>query len=297
VLSHSGVSRPYVRRDTFVPSVRELGIPLGVCARIWEFGEGGSLVLTSEQGSQAIISKLKRIASEVGREAVRLSHTKWATRGPFTSRDGELDVLAESRFSKESSNLQRLHFLVEGTHTHRSLSPFRVAHYTTASRLIICLLGLIAVLASVHPSVRAGRARGSAVASQPIDVGMVALLASPEEYCGEIIRTVGFMCLEIERNALYLHEEDSRYRATENVLELELSKAQQEQFRSLRLRHVLTEDTILVDSVVTSTYGASIGNITRLEHSRPRGISPLHPKRNRQHAVDDSEKQCNLSRI
>jgi hypothetical protein len=29
VLSHSGVSRPHSRRDSFVPSVLELGVPLG----------------------------------------------------------------------------------------------------------------------------------------------------------------------------------------------------------------------------------------------------------------------------
>ena len=152
------------------------------------------------------------------------------------------------------------------------------AHHTTASRLIICLLGLIAVLATVHPSIHAGKARGSAAVSQPIDVGMVALLASPQKYSGKIVRTVGFMCLEIEGNALYLHEEDYRYRDTENALELKLSKAQQEQFKSLSLRHVLIEGTILVDSAGTSTYGASIGNITRLEYWRPRGDIPAPPE-------------------
>lgn len=33
VLPHSGVSRPHVRRDNFVPSVWELGIHLGVWER------------------------------------------------------------------------------------------------------------------------------------------------------------------------------------------------------------------------------------------------------------------------
>src|SRR5580700_9214367 len=32
----------------------------------------------------------------------------------------------ERRFSKDNSTRQRLHFLVEGAHTHRSSSPFRV---------------------------------------------------------------------------------------------------------------------------------------------------------------------------
>jgi hypothetical protein len=66
-----GGSRPYVRRDNFVPSVWELGIALGVWERASQFGEGGSPTLTSEQGSQAMISKLKRKGSDVRREAVR----------------------------------------------------------------------------------------------------------------------------------------------------------------------------------------------------------------------------------
>src|SRR5438552_1194973 len=70
-------------------------------------------------------------------------------------------------------------------------------------------------------------------ASEPLEVGMIALLASPERYEGQKIRTTGFLCIEFEGNALYLHQEDFRHRATKNAVELYLSKTQQQKFKGL----------------------------------------------------------------
>jgi hypothetical protein len=107
----------------------------------------------------------------------------------------------------------------------------------------------------------------------PINIGMVALLAAPQKYDGKLIRTVGFACLEFEGNALYLHEEDYRQRNTKNAVKLLLSKHQEEQFKSLSLRHVLIEGTVSADKwgLEKGMYSGSIGNITRLEYWRSRG--------------------------
>lgn len=149
---------------------------------------------------------------------------------------------------------------------------------TTALRFAAPLLGLALLLATVHVAPVLEQTHTQSTVSQPVDVGMVALLASPQKYRGKTIRTVGFMCLESEGSALYLHAEDYRYRDTENAFELELSKAQEEQFKSLSLKHVLIEGIVHDDSEGTSMYAGSIRNITRLEYWRPRGDIPAPPQ-------------------
>ena len=53
-------------------------------------------------------------------------------------------------------------------------------------------------------------------AAEPTDVGMIQLLAQPEKYHGKFIRVQGFLRLEFEGNALYLHREDYAHGLTNN---------------------------------------------------------------------------------
>src|SRR5580704_15463974 len=78
---------------------------------------------------------------------------------------------------------------------------------------------------------------------KPIGVGMVALVANPQRYEGKITRTVGFLCVEFEGNALYVHDEDYRHGLSKNSMALRLSDSQSKQFKSLSLRYVIIEAT------------------------------------------------------
>jgi hypothetical protein len=120
------------------------------------------------------------------------------------------------------------------------------------------------------------RANKTSNSSEPIAVGMVSLLASPERYDGQRIRTTGFLCLEFEGNAIYLHEEDYRFRLTRNAVALDLTKEQEVQFKALSLKYVLIEGTVEASkaSVERGIYSGFIGNVTRLEYWRPRGDIP-----------------------
>jgi hypothetical protein len=76
-----------------------------------------------------------------------------------------------------------------------------------------------------------GGARSSHASSdspRPINVSMVVLLAEPQKYDDKFIRTIGFVCLEYEGDALYLHEQDYRHQNYENALELRGTKAVRE---------------------------------------------------------------------
>lgn len=100
---------------------------------------------------------------------------------------------------------------------------------------------------------------------EPIDVGMVALLASPQKYDGKLIRTIGFMCIEFENDALYLHEEDYRYGENKNSFSLRLSDSQRKQFKALSLNRVVIEATVYANGLEATEWAGALGNIKRLE--------------------------------
>ena len=136
------------------------------------------------------------------------------------------------------------------------------------SLALIMLLPVGSVLSSQVPTDR----------PRPMNVGMVALLAESQKYDGKFIRTFGFVCLEYEGDALYLHEEDYRYQNYKNALALRVAEAQRKQFKSLSLKHVLIEGTMYANGLESSEYAGAIGNITRLEYSGPRGDIPAPPQ-------------------
>jgi len=120
------------------------------------------------------------------------------------------------------------------------------------------------VATGAAPSAR--QTGGSFDSAKPVDVGMVALSAVPERYDGKFVRTHGFLCIEFEGDALYLHEEDYRHGLTKNSLALRLSKSQREQFKALSLKYVLVEGTVYAKGMEqTDMWSGAIGNITRLE--------------------------------
>ena len=96
--------------------------------------------------------------------------------------------------------------------------------------------------------------------------GMVALLAMPEKYEGRTVRTLGFLCVEFEGDALYLHEEDYRYGLVKDSFALRLSESQRREFKKLSLRYVLIEGTVYANGLErTDMWSGAIGKITRLE--------------------------------
>lgn len=108
--------------------------------------------------------------------------------------------------------------------------------------------------------------------SEPASVGMVALLAAPEKYDGVRVRTFGFLRIEFEGNALYLHQEDYRNRLRKNAMELNLSVKQEKELMALNLKYVVIEGTVSGDRAVVERgmYGGALGKITRIEYWHPR---------------------------
>jgi len=134
------------------------------------------------------------------------------------------------------------------------------------SRQIIGFLVLLLLGWTSYQGVSQAQTHESTRDKQPIDVGMVALVASPERYEGKSIRTHGFLCIEFEGDAVYLHKEDYRFGLSKNSLALRLSKAQREQFKSLSLKYVVIEGTMYAKGLeATDAWSGAIDKITRLE--------------------------------
>lgn len=94
---------------------------------------------------------------------------------------------------------------------------------------------------------------------------MVALVAEPQRYDGKIIRTVGFLCIEFEGDAVYVHEEDFRRGLMKNSMALRLSKSQEQQFRHLTQTYAIIEGQVYANGLESGDWAGAIGNITRLE--------------------------------
>lgn len=138
--------------------------------------------------------------------------------------------------------------------------------HSRKSGRILGLLVLPLLCFAGYQGVSQGQTHKSPSDTKPIGVGMVALLATPQRYEGKVIRTIGFMCVEFENDALYLHEEDYRHGLHKNSFALRLSESQRKEFKGLSLKYVLIEGTVYASGPEqTDLWSGAIGNITRLE--------------------------------
>ena len=53
-------------------------------------------------------------------------------------------------------------------------------------------------------------------AEEPEDVSIIQLIAAPSTFDGKLIRAIGFLRLEFEGDALYLHQEDFKHALAQN---------------------------------------------------------------------------------
>lgn len=119
---------------------------------------------------------------------------------------------------------------------------------------------------------------GSAGKNDAVAVLLIQLIADPERYDGDRIIAIGFLHLEWEGSAVYLHETDFRVGIPQNAVRLQLD------VEALPPRQRLTDGYVLVEGVYSADRGpmdiyiGRIGNVGRLERWQPpRG--PTAPNR------------------
>jgi hypothetical protein len=107
------------------------------------------------------------------------------------------------------------------------------------------------------------------------DVSLIQLIATPQSYDVKRIRIIGFLHLEFEGDAIYLHREDFQQALTKNALWIEVPK----DMTRTQIEAVNDHDVICTGSFAEAMHGhmgmnsGEMAHITRLEvwtpHSRP----------------------------
>lgn len=72
---------------------------------------------------------------------------------------------------------------------------------------------------------------------------MVQLIADPKRFDGQTVRVIGYLHLEFEGNAVYLHREDFERSILQNGIWIELTEAQQKSSTKFNNGYVLVEAT------------------------------------------------------
>jgi hypothetical protein len=77
-------------------------------------------------------------------------------------------------------------------------------------------------------------------AEEPDDVSIIQLIAAPSTFDGKLIRTIGFLRLEFEGDALYLHQEDFKHAIRQNRVWVDIP-SDFKNYSKLSMNYVIVE--------------------------------------------------------
>ncbi len=80
-------------------------------------------------------------------------------------------------------------------------------------------------------------------AAGPLTVSLVQLIANPHDYDGKVVRVIGFVSLEFEGNAIYLHQDDYKHGIHQNGLWLKVTDDLRTRARELHKKYLIIEGT------------------------------------------------------
>jgi hypothetical protein len=104
------------------------------------------------------------------------------------------------------------------------------------------------------------------VAVEPVDVSLVQLIANPKDHDGQIVRVIGFVRLEFEGNAIYLHQEDYKHGVSKNGLWIDVSDDIRKRRAEYDRKYVLIEGTFSAkDKGHMDMFSGSIQKISRFQ--------------------------------
>lgn len=101
------------------------------------------------------------------------------------------------------------------------------------------------------------------------NTSLIKLIATPEKYDSKTIQVIGYLHLEFEGNALYLHKEDFENSLTENAFWVNFSKKLTKKINIMDYndKYVIIIGTFKMDSKGhMGLFGGTIDNIVRLDH-------------------------------
>jgi hypothetical protein len=100
-------------------------------------------------------------------------------------------------------------------------------------------------------------------------ISLIQLLANPEKYHGKKIHVMGYLNLEFEGNAIYLHKEDYEHSLVKNGFWVEISNKTMKNGKEINQKYVLIEGEFDMNSHGhMGLWSGSIKNITRCDEWR-----------------------------
>jgi hypothetical protein len=131
--------------------------------------------------------------------------------------------------------------------------------------LMVLILPLLIAANSAMGQMQGYNPRG--VDQRAVRVSLIQLIANPQAYDGKKVRLIGFLRLEFEGNAIYLHKEDYEHGISENGLWIDVPHDMTKDQREL----VNTQYAICEAVFRASGHGhmdmfsGELTNVTRLE--------------------------------
>jgi hypothetical protein len=104
-------------------------------------------------------------------------------------------------------------------------------------------------------------------AQENIDTSIIRLIVSPEKYQGQVVRLIGFLRLEFEGDAIYLHQDDYIHNITKNGLWVDRNDLVNNASKLINDRYVLIEGTF--DAHLTGHFGMWSGGIVDVRRITP----------------------------
>lgn len=101
-------------------------------------------------------------------------------------------------------------------------------------------------------------------------ISIVTLLAEPVSKIPQRVQVAGFLVLEFEGQALYLHREDYQQGLTRNAIRIALTAQQEMQFKDFSGSYVLVEASFKKVPNSEDTFTGSLFNVRRIVRLLPR---------------------------
>jgi hypothetical protein len=106
------------------------------------------------------------------------------------------------------------------------------------------------------------------LSSDKFDISIIKLIATPEKYHGKQIQVIGYLNLEFEGDAIYLHKEDYSKGISNNGFWVNFSKEtiEKKNLNDYNKKYVIIVGTFdMNDRGHMGMFGGTIKNITRLD--------------------------------
>jgi hypothetical protein len=136
------------------------------------------------------------------------------------------------------------------------------------------MIGALLIIAACHGNIKQQdrNSKDTVVFDQAFDkdISLITLIAAPEKYNGRHVRVQGFLNLEFEGNAIYLHKDDYELHFSKNAVWVNTAGTAADviNYKACNKHYVILEGTFSMDKRSGVSYSGAITNITRISLSK-----------------------------